>query len=507
MKSAERYAVGIDSGTQSTKALVIDYSGKVKGRGQASHKMATNLKPGESEQDPRTWIEALGKALKTALTESKINPGQIVSLGVSGQQHGFVPLDKAGKPVRPAKLWNDTSTIEETEMIVKKMGGKKAFIEKLGISLAVGYTVSKILWLKRKEPARYARLKTVLLPHNYLNFWLTGKLAMEYGDASGTGLMDIRRRVWNKEVIAAIDPELESKLPPLLHPAETLGYLKENIASCFGMNKVLVSSGGGDNMMAAIGTGNASPGVSTVSLGTSGTVYSYSQGPFVDPEGEIAAFCDSTGGWLPLLCTMNVTNTTEYFKALLRLSNKNLEKMASKAPAGAGGLIFLPFIDGERVPVLAFASGVLFGLNKRTFNSSCIARAIMEGTILNLGYGFSRMRSLGLKPAEIRATGGGAKSRFWLQIVADIFKTPVVTLAEQEAAAYGAALQSIWSYRRETGETISIQEIVCETVKKEKRCVEPQLRNSALYDSLQGRFNSLWKTLIEEFRIQKKLQA
>ncbi len=507
VKSAERYAVGIDSGTQSAKALVIDCNGKVKGRGQAPHRMAKNLNPGESEQDPRTWIEALEKALKAALRESKINPGKIVSLGVSGQQHGFVPLDKAAKPIRPAKLWNDTSTVEETEMIVQKMGGRKAFIEKVGISLAVGYTASKILWLKRKEPARYARLNTVLLPHNYLNFWFTGKLSMEYGDASGTGLMDIRGRVWDKDVIAAIDPELESKLPPLLHSAEPLGYMKKNIASHYGMKKVLVSSGGGDNMMAAIGTGNVSPGVTTVSLGTSGTVYSYFQAPFVDPQGEIAAFCDSTGGWLPLLCTMNVTNTTEYFKDLLCLSNKDLENTASKAPAGAGGLIFLPFIDGERVPVLPFANGVLFGLNKRTFNSACLARAIIEGTIFNLGYGFSRMRSLGLRPAEIRATGGGARSGLWLQIVADVFKTPVVTLAEQEAAAYGAALQSLWSYRRENGEEISIRDIVRETVKKNKRDVKPQTKNSALYDSLQDRFNSLWKTLVEEFRAHKKLQA
>ena len=498
------YAIGIDSGTQGTKALVADLTGKVRGRGYAPHKSIENLRQGESEQEPGVWIEALEKSVKAALAEAKIKPQDIVSWGVSGQQHGFVSLDKNGEPIRPAKLWNDTSTVEETETIVEKMGGKRKFIKKLGISLAVGYTASKILWLKRKESRHYAKLKTVLLPHNYLNYWLTGKLSMEYGDASGTGLMDIRKRVWHREVIAAIGPELEAKLPPLLHPAEPLGYIKEKIASRYGMKKVLVSSGGGDNMMGAIGTGNVLPGVCTVSLGTSGTIYSYFQKPFVDPEGEIAAFCDSTGGWLPLLCTMNVTNTTEYSKALLNLSNKELENVASKAPAGAEGLIFLPFIDGERVPVLPFSTGVLFGLNKRTFNSSFLARAVMEGTILNLGYGFARMRSLGLKPAEIRATGGGAKSRLWLQILADVFKTPVVTLSEQEAAAYGAALQSVWSYFREKGEKITIEEISRERVKKEKLAVEPQAKNSALYDSLQERFNSLWKTLIVEFKAPKK---
>jgi xylulokinase len=501
------YAVGIDSGTQGTKALIVDFKGKVRGRGYAPHRSIPNLKPGESEQDPRVWVEALQKALVAALTESKVNPSKIVSLGVSGQQHGFVPLDGRGHPVRPAKLWNDTSTIAETEFIIEKLGGKKSFIQKLGINLAVGFTASKILWLKRAEPRQYERMKTVFLPHNYLNFWLTGKAAMEYGDASGTGLMDIRRRVWHREAAAAIDPGLAAKLPPLRHSAEPIGHVKKQIASRLGMTKVLVSSGGGDNMMGAIGTGNVSPGVCTASLGTSGTVYSYFSRPFVDPEGEIAAFCDSTGGWLPLLCTMNVTNATEYFKAIQGLSNQELETLASRAPAGAEGLVFLPFLDGERVPVLPFSSGVLFGLDKRTFNAAHLARAIMEGTILNLGYGFSRMRSLGLKPSEIRATGGGAKSRLWLQIVADVFKTPVVTLAEQEAAAFGAALQSIWAYENQKGQSVGMADIVGEKVKTAKTTVEPVMKNLALYDSLQERFNSLWKTLVEEFKAQRQIES
>ena len=499
------YAIGIDSGTQGTKALVVDFKGKVRGRGFGPHRSIPNLKPGQSEQDPLVWVEAIQKALTSALAESKVNPKRIVSLGVSGQQHGFVPLDKNGHPVRPAKLWNDTSTIDETEFIIEKLGGKKSCIRKLGISLAVGFTASKILWLKRHEPRNYELTKTVLLPHNYLNFRLTGKTAMEFGDASGTGLMDIRRRVWHGEALAAIDPALEAKLPPLVHPAEPIGRMKKPFASRFGMGTVLVSSGGGDNMMGAIGTGNVTPGVCTASLGTSGTIYSYFNEPFVDPEGEIAAFCDSTGGWLPLLCTMNVTNTTEYLKSMHGLSNQELEALASRAPAGAGGLVFLPFIDGERVPVLPFSSGVLFGLDKRTFNAAHIARSVMEGTILNLGYGFARMRSLGLRPSEIRATGGGAKSRLWLQIVADVLGTPVITLVEQEAAAYGAALQSIWTYEREKGKGAAVADIVRERIKTAKTTIEPDKKNSALYEPIQERFNSLWRALIGEFKAHRKM--
>ncbi|MFQ6070367.1 MAG: xylulokinase [Candidatus Aminicenantales bacterium] len=498
------YAIGLDSGTQGTKALIVDFNGEVKGRGSAPHRMREGLKPGESEQEPQEWIGAFEKALSQALKESKINPSEVASLGVSAQQHGFVPLGIAGRPLRPAKLWNDTSTLEETEYLLEKLGGKKGFIDKLGINLAVGYTASKILWLKRKESENYKKLFTVLLPHNYINYYLTGKLHMEYGDASGTGLMDIRHRKWSEEAVNAIDPELRSKLPPLFHPSEPVGVMKEDIASSFNMDRVLISSGGGDNMMGAVGTGNVKPGVCTLSLGTSGTIYSYFEEPFVDPEGEIAAFCDSTGGWLPLLCTMNVTNTTELLKEFLGLTNEELEELASQAPPGAKSLVFLPFIDGERVPVLPFATGVFFGLNRKNFTAHHLARSVLEGTVLNLGYGFQRMKSLGLKPGEIRATGGGSKSRLWLQVVANVFRTPVRTLKEKEGAAFGAALQSMWCYLIHKGEKVSIADITGEMVRKEGRAVEPEPRTFPVYEFLQQRFNSLWRTLAQEFKAHRR---
>jgi xylulokinase len=493
------YSIGVDSGTQGTKVLVIDFSGKVHGRGYASHRSIEGLKAGESEQDPLIWIKAFEEALANALKESAVDPSKILSLGVSGQQHGFVPLDKNGSPIRPAKLWNDTSTVEETEFIINKLGGKELFTEKLGIQLAVGFTASKILWLKRKERENFNSLSAVLLPHNYLNYYLTDKLHMEYGDASGTGLMDIRALTWHEEAVKAVDKNLPEFLPPLSHPSEPVGYMNKKIADHLGLGKVLVSSGGGDNMMGAIGTGNVKPGTCTLSLGTSGTIYSYFSQPFYDPLGEIAAFCDSTGGWLPLLCTMNVTNTTEYLKNLLKLSNEDLERTAAEAPPGSEHLVFLPFIDGERVPVLPSSSGVFFGITKNNYNSSCMARSIMEGTIFNLGYGLSRMKALGLKPEEMRATGGGAKNTLWLQIVADIFKTPVVTLKEEEAAGFGAAIQSIWNYRLNNGEKVKISDITDELVETDTVMIEPQKENFPIYDLLQQRFNSLWKTLEDEF--------
>jgi sugar (pentulose or hexulose) kinase len=279
--------------------------------------------------------------------------------------------------------------------------------------------------------------------------------------------------------------------------------MKKALAGRFGLGRVLVASGGGDNMMGAIGSGNVKPGVCTLSLGTSGTVYSHFDRPFVDPEGEIAAFCDSTGGWLPLLCTMNVTNTTEIVKSIFKLDNAKLERLARRAGPGADGLIFLPFVDGERVPPLPFSSAAFFGLDRKSFDAAHIARSVMEGTVLNLGYGFTRMRELGLKPAEIRATGGGAKSRLWLQIVADVFGTPVVTLRETEAAAYGAALQSVWNWRLAEGEKTGIAEIAAKWVAKDKLAALPEPQNAALYAGLQDRFNALWKRLVPDFEARR----
>jgi xylulokinase len=492
-----RYAVGLDSGTQGTKAIVIDFSGRVLGKGYARHAFVGGIKPGESEQDPGTWIFALETALAAALAEAQIDRKNVVCLGVSGQQHGFVPLGKEGRPLRPAKLWNDTSTVVETNFLIDELGGKKDYIAKLGINLAVGYTASKILWLKRHEPDRFSRLCTILLPHNYINYYLTGKIHMEYGDASGTGLMDIRNLCWHDEALSAIDIELQGKFPSLSPPSEPVGTMKKEIAQRFGLDDVLVSSGSGDNMMGAIGSGNVIPGICTISLGTSGTVYSYFEAPFVDPEGEIAAFCDSTGGWLPLLCTMNVTNTTEHFKSLFSLSNQELENLSSRIPAGADGLLFLPFLDGERIPALPQARGVFYGLNRDNFTAAHLGRSILEGTILNLGYGFSRMKALGLKPEEIRATGGGAKNRHWLQIIANIFQTPVVTLIEEEAAALGAAIQSIWCYTLTKGKETAIKDLTDRFIKTDSVRIDPQPDTFALYTELQSKFNSLWQTLFQ----------
>jgi xylulokinase len=370
--------------------------------------------------------------------------GQVRGIGISGQQHGFVPVDADNQVIRPAKLWCDTSTAEECDLFRSHFGSKNVLIDEIGLDMLPGYTAPKILWLKRHEPANFARLHLVLLPHDYLNFYLTGQARMEYGDASGSALLDIRRRIWSKAVLSFIDPALEAKLPPLGSSRQPAGLLRPEIAAYWGLpDGVVVSAGGGDNMMGAIGTGNVVPGQLTASLGTSGTLYAYSEKPVVDPEGDIAGFCDSTDAWLPLLCTMNVTVATEAARHLFGWSHLRTEELVRSAPPGSDGLLFLPYLQGERTPNLPRGTGVFHGLTTRNMKPAHLVRAVMEGVTYGLGYGLQRLRALGLAPTEIRLTGGGSKSAFWRQLCADVFGCPVVTLVEPEGAALGAAIQAL----------------------------------------------------------------
>src|SRR5581483_3272970 len=253
------------------------------------HEMVPNLPPSHKEQHPQDWIAATDHLIQKMLNSVEIDRNQIRGIGVSGQQHGFVALDEEDQVIRPAKLWCDVSTAEQAEEIIARLGGLEKTIALTGNGLPAGFTASKILWLKEKEPDHFARLATVLLPHDYINFWLTGRKAMEHGDASGTGLLDVRNRRWCDPAIEAIDKSLHSKLPPLIESGSAIGTLRAELLEKWKLNSdVVVSAGGGDNMMSAIGTGNVLEGIMSVSLGTSGTIYACSEEPIIDPQGEIA---------------------------------------------------------------------------------------------------------------------------------------------------------------------------------------------------------------------------
>jgi xylulokinase len=442
--------IGIDCGTQSTKALALDAdSGVVLAAAGKNYDVLPGL-PGHMEQHPVTWLEAMDEALQQILPTLRDRRGEVRGIGVSGQQHGFVPLDENGNVIRPAKLWNDTSSAEECELFRRHFGSAAVLIDQVGLDMLPGYTAPKILWLKRHEPENFARLAMSLLPHEFLNYYLTGNLRAEYGDASGTALMDIRRRAWSPALLKFIDPSLAEKLPPLGSSRAPAGTLRPDLAARWGLpSGVVVSAGGGDNMMGAIGTGNVRPGRVTASLGTSGTIYAYSETPVIDPQGEVAAFCDSTDAWLPLVCTMNVTVATEAIRRILGYSLMRVDEAIRTVPAGSDGLLFLPYLQGERTPNLARGSASFHGLNLRNLTAAHLIRATMEGVTFGMAYGLQRMRALGLVPAEIRLTGGGSRSAAWRQICADIFGCPVTTLVESEGAALGAAIQALAAVKTE----------------------------------------------------------
>ena len=437
--------LGVDCGTQSTKTVALDGdTGKIIASAAEAYDLIPGLPPGHMEQHPSTWVDAMEKTVARVLDELGPRRGEVRGMGVSGQQHGFVPLDKDAQVIRPAKLWNDTSTAAECDLFREHFGGASYFIERTGLDMLPGYTAPKILWLKRHEPENFAKLATALLPHDHLNFHLTGNFRMEYGDASGTALLNIRSGEWERDILEFIDASLPSKMPPVRSSREPAGTLLPKLASRWNLpREVVVSAGGGDNMMGAIGTANIAPGRVAASLGTSGTIYAYSEKPLIDTKGEIAGFRDSTDAWLPLVCTMNVTVATEAARKLFGLSHAQFDAAVESAPAGSGGLLFLPYLEGERTPNLPGASGVFHGLTTRTMQPAFISRAVMEGATLGLAYGLERMRELGISPSEIRLIGGGSHSAAWRQICADVFRCPVVTLAEAEGAAFGAAIQAL----------------------------------------------------------------
>ncbi|AXY41038.1 xylulokinase [Halomonas sp. JS92-SW72] len=442
--------LGVDCGTQSTKVVVVDVEGaRILAEASRPHRLIEG-EGGRREQEPRHWIEALRGALGEAVSRAGLDPRAVRAIGVSGQQHGLVALDAAGEPVHPAKLWCDTETAPWNAQLVTRLGGEAGCLDRLGLVLQTGYTASKLAWLREVHPEAYGRIATLLLPHDFLNFWLTGERVTEAGDASGTGYFDTRTRRWREDVFALIAPELDPErvLPRLIASREPAGMVRHEVARELGLSDgVLVSSGGGDNMLGAIGTGNIRPGLVTLSLGTSGTICAHSSAPVIADSAMVANFCASHGGWLPLICTMNVTSATTRIRELLGLDLASFEARIATAPIGAEGVTLLPFFNGERVPMLPEATASLDGLTSVNTTQANLCRAVVEGATLGLRYGLDQFGALAEGAEEIRLIGGGSRSPVWRQMVADITGTPVVCPAITDAAALGAALQAAWCHR------------------------------------------------------------
>jgi xylulokinase len=499
----QKTVCGIDLGTQSCKIVVYDYENKkIVAQSQAPVDLIAE-NDGTREQKAEWYDAALQTCFAKIDTPLKRT---IAAVGVSGHQHSFVPLDERGKAVYNVKLWCDTSTAPECEELTKMAGGEKKLIAKTGLPMRPGYTAPKIQWLKNHKPKAFSRLRHVLLPHNYINYLLAGVYSAEYGDASGMAIFDVRNRTWSGAVCKYISPDLESWLPPLIQSGDIAGKVTSAAAALYGIPEgALVASGGGDNMMSAIGTGTVRDGFLTMSLGTSGTLFGFSKKPVIDPTGNLAAFCSSSGGWLPLLCTMNCTVASEKFRDLFGLDVKALDTEAGKAPIGAEGIVVLPFFNGERTPNLPNGRAGINGITAANFKRENLARAALESAIFGMRIGLEGFHSLGFKAREIRLTGGGSKSPLWQNIAANVTDLPVRVPAASEAAAMGGAIQALWCLLKNSkdsaGQKVSIESLADEhvameggiTVKPEKKTVQAYDKAYAAYSRYLEALSPLYK--------------
>ena len=528
--SATPFFLGLDVGTQGTKTLLVDgATGAVIARAGVGYGLIEGLPSGAAEQHPGTWMAAVrdatalvldeaaraaseageraGRPVTTGVAARAAIAARVAGVGVSGQQHGLVVLDERGAVLRAAKLWCDTSTAAEAGELSSA----------LGRAVPTGFTASKLLWLARHEPATWAAVRHVLLPHDVINFALTGRATMEAGDASGTGWFDPVARRWDARAIATLDAliagaagpisasssapgvaaprearSVGSLLPTLLAPGEPAGFLSDSGAALLGLRAgIPVAAGGGDNMCAAVGSGATSPGAMVVSLGTSGTLFGYTDRPVIDPSGAIAPFCDSTGGWLPLLCVMNCTGVAEEIVALTGRSHGELTALAEREPPGCDGALLLPYLQGERVPDLPHARASLHGLRPGMARPGLLYRAALEGVALNLAWGAARLAALGLPTTRVAVVGGGARNALWRQILADALGAPVTPLAEPEAAALGAALLAEWTASRLAGRERTPDELARRSVRAGGPASEPDAACVATYREALARFRTL----------------
>jgi D-xylulose kinase len=465
-----RVFLGVDCGTQSTKVVLRDPgNGAVVAVGRAPHDLIER-DDGTREQDPAWWIDALRAAVRDAMRDERFEIGGI---GVSGQQHGLVCLDRNDRPVRAAKLWNDTTTAHESAELTRKLGGERRVLQLTGNLPLPGYTAPKVAWLAAREPQAYASTMRMCLPHDYLNLWLTGEFITEAGDASGTAYFDVRARRYSEPVLAAIDGARDwtRTLPPIARSLSIIGALRRESAESLGLVAGLpVSAGGGDNMIAAIGCDVLVEGPVAVSLGTSGTVFAHRDEPAVDPLGEAAAFCGSTDGWLPLAATLNCTSATEWARELFAMEHVGVDTAITRG--GAPGLSFLPYLSGERTPNRPDGAGMFVGL-RPSHGRDAIVYAVVEGVTLGLAYALDALRRTGVAPNAVTLIGGGSASDAWAQLCADVFELPVVRPAITEAAASGAARQAQWAVEQRR------PDLAPATTRRFEPRPRPQLREAA----------------------------
>lgn len=437
--------LGLDIGTSGAKALLCDQGGRVLATALVEYPLSTPH-PLWSEQDPADWWRAARQAIAAVFAAAGLDGATLAGIGLTGQMHGAVFLDAHDAVIRPALLWNDQRTAAECAEITARVGAAR-LIAIAGNPALTGFQAPKILWLRNHEPDHYARLARVLLPKDYIRLQLTGVAATDASDAAGTLLLDLRARDWSDEILRALDIP-RAWLPPVAEGSAVTGTLLPAIAADLGLPAgVPVVAGGGDNAAAAVGTGIVRPGVISSSIGTSGVLFAHAATIALDPQGRLHTFCHAVPGQYHLMAvTLAAGGSFGWLRNLLRehgpatLDYGHLTAGAAEVPIGSEGLIFLPYLSGERTPHLdPLARGAFVGLTTR-HTAAHLARAVMEGVVFSLRDGWEIMQALGLPLAEVRATGGGGRSALWRQMQADIYDTDVATLVAEEGPAYGAAL-------------------------------------------------------------------
>ena len=499
------YLMGIDVGTTGAKTLLIDDRGRVLESVMVEYPMYTPH-PLWAEQDPEDWWQATVKSIGQALEHSQIDPKEIAGIGLTGQMHGMVMLDGRGNVLRPCIMWNDQRTAKQCEWITESVG-RERFLELTLNPALPGFTAPKIIWTRENEPDIYARAAKVLLPKDYIRYRLTGVYATEVSDASGTVLLAVAERTWSEQVLEALGIPAEW-MPECVESPEVTGSITPQVADLTGLPVGLpVVGGAGDQAASAVGTGIVEPGLVSVTIGTSGVVFAYTATPTRDPEGRLHTFCHAVPGkWHVMGVTLSAGGSLRWVRDTLGTAEKQVAALsgvdpyeiltaeAANAPAGCEGLIFLPYLTGERTPYPdPNARGTFFGLTLR-HDKRHMVRAVMEGVAFSLRDSIELFRDLAVPIEQVRATGGGARSLVWCQILADVFGTELVTVNVTEGTAYGAALLAGVG----TGVYGSVPEACSATVRIVDR-IEPVVERRGLYDEYYSVYRSLYRALKPAF--------
>ncbi|HZL35929.1 MAG TPA: xylulokinase [Tepidisphaeraceae bacterium] len=501
------HLLGIDIGTSGTKTLICDEDGTVPATALAEHAISSP-QPGWSEQNPEDWWQATISATRAVLRKAKLKAADISAIGLSGQMHGSVFLANTSKPLRPALLWNDQRTAVQCRQIEEKAGGREALIGLVANPALTGFTAPKILWVRQNEPKVYAKTKHILLPKDYIRFRMTGGYATEVSDASGTLLLDVEHRRWSDTLLGLL--QIDKALLPRLHESpEVTGVLTREAADALGLKEgVPVVGGAGDQAAGAVGNGIVMAGVVSATLGTSGVVFAHSDRPTRDPLGRVHTMCHAVPGkWCVFGCMLSAGGSFQWLRNQLGAPETSAAKklkvdpyellvaQAAKAPPGSEGLFFLPYLTGERCPHPdPSARGGWIGLTSRSTRDMLI-RSVLEGVTFGMRDALEIIRGMNIPIAQIRASGGGARSAFWRQLQADIYKLPLVLTNAGEGPAYGVALLAgvgtgVWS---------SVEQAAGACIKQTAK-IAPNKKMSAFYDRYFATYDKLYADLKTRFQ-------